>query len=257
MLHSQVLGSGPPLIVLHGLFGAGENLRSIAKPLADRWEVHLVDLPNHGSSGHTDSADYETMCRLVIDYIRSLSGAVCLIGHSMGGKVAMGVALLEPDLVTRLVSLDIAPRSYEPSHVEIMDALIDLDLGGIESRSDADRKLADSIPSRAVRSFLLKNLVQENDEFRWKLNLPVIRRDYRDILDWPARAFEGLIYAKPVLFLAGERSNYLQPERDRQKIANWFPEAKISVVAGAGHWIHADATQQVLELVSSFLGEAS
>jgi pimeloyl-ACP methyl ester carboxylesterase len=255
MLHSQVLGSGPPLVVLHGLFGAGENLRSIAKPLSSSWEVHLVDLPNHGYSHHTERCDYLTMSNEVIDYIRSLSGAVGLLGHSMGGKVAMAVALREAERVSRLVCLDIAPRPYAPSHVELMDALIDLDLAELESRSDADRKLSEAIPSRTVRSFLLKNLVHEDDEFRWKLNLTVLRRDYDHILDWPDAAFEGLSYGNPVLFLAGERSDYLKPERDRETIAEWFPDAELQTIKKAGHWIHVDAYEEVLERSRAFLGE--
>ena len=256
MLHSQVLGAGPPLVLLHGLFGAGENLRVIAKALADHREVHMVDLPNHGQSPHLNTSDYLAMSDAVDEYLRSLDGPTAVIGHSMGGKVAMCSALRSPELVTHLIVLDIAPRRYSPSHREIIKALRSLALADLESRGDAETRLSQSIPSRPVRSFLLKNLIQDDEGFRWKLNLPVLDSDYEKILGWPADQLQNLTFAGPTQFVAGARSDYLKPERDRDEINRWFTDADIAVIANAGHWIHSDAPEQVIERVDRVLGRA-
>lgn len=253
MLHSQVMGAGPPLVLLHGLFGAGENLRVLAKQLASRREVHMVDLPNHGQSLHTEHINYIMMSDAVAEYAQTLGRPVAVAGHSMGGKVAMCTALRAPDLVTHLVVLDIAPRSYNPSHEALMAALRSLNLQTLDSRGEADERLSGAIPSSAVRSFLLKNLAQDDRGFRWKLNLPVLQRDYAHILGWPQRELTGMKYENPTLFIAGGRSDYLKPERDHEEIARWFPTAEIAVVDDAGHWIHADAPHKVIEHMTAVL----
>ncbi len=253
MLHAQVLGEGPPVLFLHGLFGEGENLKSLARPLARNWQCHLLDLPNHGQSPHSDSTDYLQMSSAVAEYAGSVGSPVAVLGHSMGGKVAMALALKQPELVTALVVLDIAPRSYSPSHIHIMDSLLGLELNAIESRSDADQQLESSIPSKPVRSFLLKNLVSDGDGYRWKLNLGVLRSSYDSILGWPAESLADASYPGSATFAAGDRSDYLKPERDRKTIERWFPHSAIQVVEGAGHWIHAEKPEAVLHVLRTVL----
>jgi esterase len=252
-LNVHRFGSGPQFVLLHGLFGAGENLRSVARALQDEYEVILPDLPNHGESPHTENATYSVMVDSVTELLASLTQQgeerVILGGHSMGGKVAMQVALEQSGLIRGLVALDIAPRSYEPSHIELMDALLGLDLDSVESRGDADKALEAAIPSGPVRSFLLTNLVKEDNRYRWRINLPALKRDYQNILSW-----QGIgQYAGPSLFLGGDRSKYLKPDRDRERIQSHFPEATVSVIKDAGHWIHADQRDQVVEHLRSFL----
>ena len=238
--------------MLHGLFGEGENLRGLARGLESRYRCVLVDLPNHGDSPHIDFTDYPGMADTVAATIKDLrpAAAPCFVlGHSMGGKVAMQLALRHPDLVRALVVLDIAPRRYEPSHTEILDALDALALDTISSRSDADRALSDAIPSAAVRSFLLKNLVRGEAGMRWKLNVHGLKENYAAILSWDA---EGS-YRGPALFIGGTRSDYLRPDRDRSLITDHFPDAEIAMIEGAGHWIHADRQDDVIERVRAFL----
>jgi esterase len=171
----------------------------------------------------------------------------------MGGKVAMRLALDRPDLVGGLLVLDMAPRPYDPSHTEIIDAMLALPVGEVESRSDADRRLAESIPSRAVRSFLLKNLVKDDGAYRWRLNLPLLRREYDAILGWEGSGS----YDGPALFLGGTDSKYLKPRRDEELIRGYFPHAQIEMLDGAGHWIHSERPDDVAAHISGFLRRAS
>ncbi|TVQ26939.1 MAG: alpha/beta fold hydrolase [Spirochaetaceae bacterium] len=238
--------------MLHGLFGEGENLRGIARGLEPHFRCVLVDLPNHGDSPHIDSIDYPDMADAVARSMRdveSANGRSFVLGHSMGGKVAMHLALRHPDMVRALVVLDIAPRRYDPSHTGLIDALDSLPLETISNRTDADRALADAIPAAAVRSFLLKNLVRGESGLRWKLNVRGVKESYAAILSWEA---EGT-YTGPALFIGGTESDYLRPERDRPVITNHFPKADIEMIEGAGHWIHADRQDEVVERVRAFL----
>ncbi len=238
--------------MLHGLFGEGENLRGIARGLEQHFSCVLVDLPNHGDSPHIDSIDYPDMADAVARTMRDAEPSASpafVLGHSMGGKVAMHLALRHPDLVRALVVLDIAPRRYEPSHTELIDALDALPLDSISNRTEADRALADAIPAAAVRSFLLKNLVRGESGLRWKLNVHGVKESYPAILSWDA---DGT-YTGPALFIGGTRSDYLRPERDCPVITTHFPEADIEMIEGAGHWIHADRQDEVVERVRAFL----
>ncbi len=240
----------PALVMLHGLFGAGDNLRGLGRAFEDRFTVVYPDLPNHGDSPHSDDVSYGVLADAVASLIeRSGFPRAAVAGHSMGGKVAMRLALDRPDLVAALVVLDIAPRRYEPSHGAILDALLALPVDEVESRTEADRMLADAIPSRPVRSFLLKNLVKEDGAYRWRLNLPVLKREYVTILGWEG---EGT-YEGAVLFVGGSESKYLDPGRDDELIHEYFPQARIEMLDGAGHWIHSERPDEVRSLVSGFL----
>lgn len=257
-LASASHGSGEPIVFLHGLFGSGENLRGLGRAFEDRFTAHYPDLPNHGDSPHSDRADYGTASAALAATLRSTGATpATLVGHSMGGKVAMRTALDSPELVRALVVLDMAPRPYDPSHHEIIDAMLALPVDEVESRADADRRLAEAIPSKPVRSFLLKNLVKTDDRYRWRLNLPVIRREYESILGWEGSGrYEG-----PALFVGGSDSKYLKPTRDAELINRLFPRARIEMLDGAGHWIHSERPDEVRELVAGFLaslgGDAS
>ncbi|MFW5745813.1 MAG: alpha/beta fold hydrolase [Spirochaetota bacterium] len=251
-------GDVPALVMLHGLFGSGDNLRGLGRAFEDRFTVVYPDLPNHGDSPHSDDVGYGVLAEAVATLVeRGDFPRVAVAGHSMGGKVAMRLALDRPDLVAALVVLDMAPRRYEPSHGAIFDALLALPVDEVESRADADRMLADAIPSRPVRSFLLKNLVKEDGAYRWRLNLPVLKREYVTILGWEGEgAFEG-----PALFVGGAKSKYLDPARDDDLVRAHFPQARIEMLDGAGHWIHSERPDDVRRLMSDFLatvaGDAS
>jgi len=193
------------------------------------------------------------MVSATADLLSSLThdtgGPIIVGGHSMGGKVAMQLALQQAELVRALVALDIAPRTYEPSHAELMAALQSLDLSSITSRGEADEALAGAIPSKAVRSFLLTNLVKDGERYRWRLNLEALQSDYQNILSWQGSG----TYEGPALFLGGDRSKYLKRERDSQLIGSYFPNATIETIADAGHWLHSDQPDAVLEHLLSFL----
>lgn len=190
------------------------------------------------------------MSESVLDYLINTTTRPVLAGHSMGAKVAMLCALSGRVELAGLISLDMAPRRYEPSHLEIMMAMDAVPLSEIESRSDADSLLREAIPEPPVRSFLLKSLVKTPDgEYRWRLNLTALIADYDDILGWPGTG----LYNGPTLFVGGTRSKYLSRERDADLIASHFPRARIDMIEGAGHWIHSERPNQVRELLEQFL----
>jgi esterase len=251
-LNLQRYGDGPPLIVLHGLFGSRANWHGISRALAGEFEVIAVDQRNHGSSPHTAEMSYAAMA----DDLRELMThegieRAHLLGHSMGGKTAMQFALTHGDRVDHLIVVDIAPRAYPPHHDELLDAMCDLDLGAATTRADLDAMLAQRIDSAPVRQFLLTNVTRDDEgRFGWRINLPVIQASYESIVaevDSP-RAFEG-----PALFLRGERSDYISDD-DRADILRLFPHAAIETIPGAGHWVHAEAPETFLRAVRAFLG---
>jgi|TARA_Y100000589_G_scaffold212035_1_gene199908 esterase len=258
MLNHRITGEGKPLILLHGLFGSLENLGGIARRLQDEWQIHALDERNHGASPHTDTMDYPAMAGDVLAYMDQQGLArAALLGHSMGGKVAMQVALMAPERVERLIVADIAPVTYQPRHDAILEGLKALDLSQVHSRQDADRLLAEFVDSVATRQFLLKNLERmPRDEqteggptFRWRLNLPVIDACYGNL----AKAPEGDgPYDGPVLFLKGADSAYIQ-DKHRDTILRLFPAAEVRVIQGTGHWLHAEKADTFAALCRRFL----
>ena len=247
-------GTGPALVYLHGLFGSGDNLRTIGREFESDFAVWYPDLPNHGGSAHTDAFSYAEMSESIADLIDGARcGPAVVVGHSMGGKAGMRLALDHPGLVRGLVVLDMAPRAYDPSHGEIMDAMLALPLDRVRSRADADRMLEAAIPVRPVRSFLLKNLVKDNGGYRWQLNLALLRREYEKVLGWDGHG----TYEGPALFVGGSKSKYVKPERDGGLIRGYFPRADIRMVPGAGHWIHSERPEEVRALLRGFLAETA
>ncbi|WP_166269663.1 alpha/beta fold hydrolase [Marinobacter caseinilyticus] len=258
-LNSRVMGEGPPLILLHGLFGSLENLGGVAQRLQDQWQIHALDLRNHGRSPHTDTMDYTAMADDVIAYMdRQGLDRAAILGHSMGGKTAMEVALANPGRVDHLIVADIAPVAYKPRHDAILEGMTQLDLTQVQSRTDADRKLSDKVEALGVRQFLLKNLVKVSDEerhqygqtaFRWRLNLPVIEASYSNLTAAPSAAgpFEG-----PTLFIKGADSAYIQ-DKHREAVTHLFPSAELRVIQGTGHWLHAEKADTFATLCRRFL----
>lgn len=250
-LRFQVLGEGEPLVLLHGLFGSGDNLFGLARSLSARFRCYLPDLRNHGASPHAAEMSHAVMAEDVLYLLQEEKLSHCIVvGHSMGGKTAMQLAMHFPAFVEALVVLDVAPRAYGPRHDQIIRALTSVPLGRCRTRQDVDTHLIGSIPEQGVRRFLLKSLRTDGpDGLAWKLNLSAIQSNYAALNAAPDA---GAAFPGPALFLAGERSDYLVPD-DHPRIRAWFPAARIASIAGAGHWLHADAPDSVLNHINGFL----
>jgi esterase len=254
-LEHNAFGEGPPVVILHGLLGSSRNWTTIGKKLGDHARVFALDLRNHGNSPWDDASTYDDMAEDVRAFIeeRSLEPAT-LIGHSMGGKVAMRLALLYHDLVDHLVVVDIAPVPYRHSFDDYIDAMRSVDLARMTRRSEVEADLARAIPDPGVRAFLLQNLTRGEDGFEWRVNLDALAMNMEDIIGWPdvgVARFDG-----PTLFVAGERSDYLLPEHQGE-IERLFPNAEIAVIKEAGHWVHAEQPAAFAERVQAFLGHTA
>ncbi|MCK4881311.1 MAG: alpha/beta fold hydrolase [Bacteroidales bacterium] len=258
--------AGPPLVIVHGLYGVSDNWISIARDLSDRFEVYMVDQRNHGQSPHSAVHDYPSMREDLREFmdLQGIKRAV-LIGHSMGGKTVMSFAEAWPERVQALVSVDIAPKSYRnlalasrtaANHSNMIDAMIKLDLSKIRSREDADRALATSIGSERIRSFLLKNLRRERGgAFSWRINLEAISGNLEVIfegMDREAIAARGGITGFPALFISGGDSEYIRV-MDHQVIRDIFPASEIVTIPGAGHWVHVEQPALLVKTIRYFL----
>lgn len=239
----------PPLLIVHGLFGSARNWGVIARRLSDDRQVLAVDMRNHGDSAWTEAHGYEDLAQDLAGVIRAHGGRADVLGHSMGGKAAMQLALTQPDLLRRLIVADIAPVAYSHSQAHLVDAMQSLPLRGLASRGEADRLLADAIPDEGTRAFLLQSLDLKATPPRWKLNLALLRAEMDRITGWPGTTgtFDG-----PTLFLAGGSSHYIRPEH-RETIKALFPEAKQAKIPGAGHWLHAEKPREFEAAIRAFL----
>lgn len=250
-LNYKTFGQGPPLIILHGLFGTLDNWQTLAKRWAATYTVFLIDQRNHGRSPHVDEHSYLAMAEDLNAFMDdNWIHKAHILGHSMGGKTAMQFAVLYPEMVDKLVVIDIAPKTYLGGHEQIIEALNDLDVHRLESRKAADAQLAASIPVFGIRQFLLKNLTREKTGgYRWKMNLPVLVRTYQAILQKieAAELFEGA-----TLFVKGANSPYIKKE-DMPMIQEYFSHAQLESIAEAGHWVHAEQPDKLFEIVSDFL----
>lgn len=250
-LNFKKVGTGPPLVILHGLFGSADNWFSIARELDKEFTLYLVDQRNHGDSPHDDEWNYEVM----VEDLRELLDEeglekVHLMGHSMGGKTVMNFALKYPERVEKLIVADIAPRYYPVHHESILEGLNSLDLKTISSRKEADDALANYISEPGIRQFLLKSLGRDADGFAWKINLPVISKNIENVGE---ALPEGESFEGPTLFLAGANSNYVQ-QKDLPEILEFFPNYELEFVQNAGHWLHAEQPHAVVEEIRKFLG---
>lgn len=252
-LHHQLLGEqGPWVLLLHGLFGAGDNLATLGRTLAAGHRVALVDLRNHGRSPHSGSMALTALAADVAALQDRLgSGPCAVVGHSLGGKVAMQLALSRGERVTRLVLADIAPVRYPPHHQAVFAALAAVDLDTVRSRGDADRAMSAHVADPNLRLFLLKSLQKEGEGYRWRFNLAALREQYAAICDAPA----GTPWPGPALFIKGGDSDYIT-EAARGPIETLFPNAGFKMIAGAGHWLHGDKPIIFNRLVTRFLAPA-
>lgn len=249
-LFNRKIGAGQPLIILHGLFGSSDNWLSTGKILSENYEVYMVDQRNHGQSPHSDEFNYPAMAADLKHFIKT--NAIpnpIIIGHSMGGKVAMEYAIQNTADWDKLVVVDIAPKSYPVHHDAILEGLNSLNLEELRSRSDADRHLAQFVPEIGVRQFLLKNLSRTNEGFEWKINLPVITSNIETI---GAATSSNNTTDKEVLFINGALSNYVKHE-DHKLIKEIFTNAQIASVENAGHWVHAEKTEEFIRVLLDFL----
>lgn len=251
-LASQIIGDGPPLIILHGLFGSGHNWGRMARGLADIRQVHSLDLRNHGSSPWTTAMTYPDMASDVAAYAERRGLIPCdVLGHSMGGKTAMTLALTRPELVERLIIVDIAPVSYAGAndHSGQIAAMRSLDLSILSHRAEIDRHLASGLPDPVLRAFLMQNLVRDGSHFRWRINLEGIEASLPALVGFPgiSASFTG-----PTTFFAGETSNFIRP-RDEAEMQIKFPHCRLIEVGDSGHTPHADHPDKFLNLLRTAL----
>lgn len=249
-LHHQIYGSGEPLIIVHGLFGTFENWGSQIKTFSQQYQVIAVDLRNHGRSPHCDEMTYPAMAADIVELMDDLGiERAHMLGHSMGGKAMMQLALTHPERIQQLIIVDIAPVHYPHHHQQIFSGLFSIDLDSLKSRGDADKQLQAYVEDLSVRAFLLKNLYRdEQKHFRWRMNLPVLDNQYQAISLSPV----GDAYQGNTLFIKGSNSDYLLPKY-RDEVLALFPKASYKVIDGAGHWPHAEKAEMFSRIVSDFL----
>jgi pimeloyl-ACP methyl ester carboxylesterase len=253
LFYNQYGDEGAPLIILHGLLGAHGNWHTLSRTrFSDVARVYAVDQRNHGRSPHAAEMDYPTMAadvRALIDR-EGLEG-VTLLGHSMGGKTAMQTALSYPDVVDRLIVVDMAPKEYPARHDHLLNALARIDPTTYEDREAIDAALAEDVPSRPIRQFLLKNLDYDGERYTWRMNLDAIRAHYDDL---NAALPQNETFEGPTLFIRGGQSDYVEDD-DLSDIRTRFPAARLVTIDGAGHWIHADSPEPFADAVLQFLEE--
>jgi pimeloyl-ACP methyl ester carboxylesterase len=251
-LHSQILGEGKPFVILHGFLGMSDNWKTLGNQFAEEgYEVHLVDQRNHGRSFHSDDFSYELMAADVVGYCKEHNlENIILLGHSMGGKTAMEIAVKHSDLVRKLLIADIGPKAYPQHHQDILKALSRLDFSEIKTRGAADKILSEYIPEVGTRLFLLKNLYwKEKGKLALRMNLPVL---FEKIAEVGKPLTEGSIYEGDTLFLKGSKSEYIEI-MDEILIKKHFPKAKIIEVLNAGHWLHAENPSEFSQFVMNFV----
>jgi len=244
-------GSSAPLIILHGLLGASGNWHTLSRSVfSDHARVFTVDQRNHGRSPHAPEFNYEAMAADIRDFIaRHNLGSVTLMGHSMGGKTAMQTALSYPNLVDRLIVVDMAPKAYPPRHTDLIRALQRINPAEYNDRSAIDAALEERIPSWRIRQFLLKNLQYDGERYTWQMNLDVIAANYSAIND--AITSSGS-FGGPTRFIRGGESDYVEVE-DMVHARTLFPHASLTTIDGADHWVHADAPEAFADAVVEFL----
>lgn len=249
-LHYRTIGEGKPLFILHGLFGSSDNWQTLGKRFAEHFKVYFVDQRNHGHSPHSDEFNYDLMVEDFHELVTDVGEtAINIIGHSMGGKTAIGFAAKYPELINKMVVADISHKAYPMHHDQILEGLNALDLSVIKSRGEAEKELEQYIPQFGVRQFLLKNLYWvEPGQLGWRINLPVLDREIPHILvEIPFDQIQT-----ETLFIRGELSNYIL-ESDYADISRKFPNSSVYTIHGAGHWVHAEAPEEFYQVIMDFL----
>lgn len=250
-LFFRVVGEGQPIVILHGIFGSSDNWLTQARLMSAKYKVYTIDQRNHGLSPHDDAFDYPSMVNDLAEFIEQHNiDEPVVIGHSMGGKVAMNFALAHPDKLQKLIVVDIAPKAYDLEHYVIIDGLKSIPIDSLESRNEADEALSRFVPEPDVRQFLLKNLQRKPEGgFSWKINLPVIDKHLSKIgydLEFPGT------FDKPTLFIRGGRSKYIR-DNDLDRIKQVFPKTTLETL-DTGHWVQAEKPKEFVELVEKWLG---
>ena len=251
-LHYKRYGdSGEFVVIVHGLFGMLDNWHNMAKKLSTDFQVVSIDVRNHGGSPHHENMSYADICEDIAELMETLHiESAHFIGHSMGGKAVMKLADLYPELINKLCVVDIAPKRYNPGHNEIFEAMFDLPVSELESRSVAENMLSKKIADKGVRLFILKNLDRLKDGgYGWKLGLHQIYKNYNDIigpvtLSWP--------FSNDSLFIRGAKSGYIS-DQDENDIVALFPNAEFATIPDAGHWVHAENPEAFFDVVHDFL----
>lgn len=239
----------PPILIAHGLYGSARNWNVIAKRLSARRDVIAVDMRNHGASPHFATHSYPELAEDLAEVILAHGGQADVLGHSMGGKAAMTLALAHPALVRRLVVADIAPVAYPHDQTQYIRAMRGLDLTDLTTRAEADRRLSQTVPEAPLRAFFLQSLdLKAEGGPQWRLNFDTLEREMPKIVGWhdPQGQFDG-----PALFLTGSESGYVRPE-NRPVIRALFPNAHFAKLAGAGHWLHADKPREFEDTLKVF-----
>lgn len=253
-LHHKFIGQGFPIVILHGLFGSLDNWMTSAKHLAEAGFMPvLIDLRDHGKSPHSEAINYQIMADDVMQFMEEhwMYEAI-IMGHSMGGKVALTLADQYPQVVSKLIVVDISPRKYKEGHSDEFEALFSIDLSKLHSRKEAEEQLKQRLKNIDTIQFFLKNLARNPDNtFQWKFNLPLLYQDYANILD--GVTFHGIMNM-PTLFLKGSMSPYIQKE-DEVFIRQNFSNVAIETISNTGHWVHADAPEDFLKAVLNFIKE--
>ena len=244
--------TAPPMVIAHGLFGSARNFNTLGRKLAVGRRVIMLDMRNHGASPWDNVMHYPAMAGDLAEAVERLAGGRAVVmGHSMGGKAAMALALTRPELVDALIIADIAPLAYPHTHLPYVRAMRAIDLSRISRRSDADPLLADAVPDPMLRSFLLQNLVIDDGSARWRFNLEAMEREMPRLTGWP-EDWPHARYKGPALFLHGSASNYV-PRDSRPAIEALFPSAEIQAIGGAGHWLHAEKPAEFTAAVQGWL----
>jgi esterase len=250
ILFHRIYGEGPPLVILHGLFGQSDNWATLARAWSNQFRVIIIDQRNHGQSPHEAAFSYELMADDLAETLDILNlESVQLIGHSMGGKTAMFFAQKYPQRLTKLIVADIAPRAYAPHHGEIIAALKTLPLERLKDRNSADHELSKGIPDFGTRQFLLKNLYRnDSGGFSWRFNLEAISAQISEV----GKAMPGSIVETPTLFVRGAKSKYIT-DQDQRDIAHQFTNVRFETISDAGHWLHAEQPEAFGKVVLDFL----
>ena len=250
-LHFKKFGSGPPLIILHGVFGSSDNWKTLANHLMITFEVYLVDQRNHGLSPHSDDLNYQVMTDDLKELLHNEQiEKCCLLGHSMGGKTAMNFAVQYPEKIMKLIIVDIAPKRYPPHHQNILQGVHSLKINEINTRKEADDLLSTTINNSGIRQFILKNLSRNPEGlFYWKINWKAIEDNIQAI---GAPLLSHDLFTGEVLFIRGAQSDYILNE-DEPLLKKNFPNAVLMTIQKAGHWVHAEQPAQLLALINQFI----
>ncbi|NVK24501.1 MAG: alpha/beta fold hydrolase [Gammaproteobacteria bacterium] len=253
-INFQKMGQGEPIVIIHGLFGTSDNLKQIAKALSDTRLVYLIDLPGHGGSDSTHPLSLVNMAKRIHEFCQSQSlNNFDVLGHSLGGKVAMELALMQPLLIRSLIVADIAPVEYPRRHDAIIQGLQSVDLINTPSRQQADKTLQTLIDDRGIRAFLIKSLKRDKSNsmaWQWDFDLQNLAKDYDLLIKAPRKG----VFDKNTLFIIGGESNYVLPEH-KQEIIERFPNVKVKVIQNAGHWLHAEKPVAFEKICRDFLSQ--